>query len=244
MNNDLAYVSMETEEPYKWSSRSTASTLTQLEGQRVEFADKPAPRIGYRSRNFFTLRDASPVGMTSENYTAGAWYPMPEVVAFVSGTNYPLENGYYIVQMPVIPPNIGVVAMTNMILPAAASSFIGSLGNDDNLKNEAAIQQVEKCYKLSLSEEVRVFLNDNLGLADLLIEAISPLNSVFSEIDRLDLEIFGDPEDTEHREIACSIFTKLEPKEALQRLNRFDENWFLGHLDQTGGMLNFRLDFA
>jgi len=46
------------------------------------------------------------------------------------------------------------------------------------------------------------------------------------------------------KELFAYIRTSLPVDEALSRLDKFDEEWFLDQLDRAGGRFNFNLEFA
>jgi hypothetical protein len=57
------------------------------------------------------------------------------------------------------------------------------------------------------------------------------------------LEIYVDP-DEGGRQLVASIHTQLDPPQALARLQRFDESWWLALMPTTGGALCVTVDYA
>jgi hypothetical protein len=58
------------------------------------------------------------------------------------------------------------------------------------------------------------------------------------------LEVVSDPEVEGVEELFAYILTSLPVNEALARLHRLDEEWFLDQLDRVGGRFNFNLEFV
>jgi len=58
------------------------------------------------------------------------------------------------------------------------------------------------------------------------------------------LEVVSDPEVEDMDELFAYILTSFPVDEALARLAKLDEEWFLDQLDQVGGRFNFNLEFV
>ncbi len=81
-------------------------------------------------------------------------------------------------------------------------------------------------YTLRNAKEVSDFLSDNKYLLPLLIEAHDRIRDYFpTEI--LFLEVATDPDEVGEKELVIYICTSQKPKEAVEKLDRLDENWWL-----------------
>jgi hypothetical protein len=100
-------------------------------------------------------------------------------------------------------------------------------------------------YTFRNAAAVRRFLLAHLSLIGVLVEAYSHLSKYFGPDPRVALEIVSDPEADDGRDqLFAYILTSLPVDEALVRLDRLDEEWFLDQLDQVGGLFNFNLEFV
>jgi len=108
----------------------------------------------------------------------------------------------------------------------------------------ARLRQLEGLYLLRGSVAVRHFLRANPQLVSILLEAHFHLQEHFGPNLQVALEVVSDPEATGQEQLFAYIRTSLPVDEALARLDRLDEGWFLGQLDQVDGLLNFNLEFV
>ena len=113
-------------------------------------------------------------------------------------------------------------------------------------ENEAKLRFLEDFYTLVNADEVRRFLRVYPDAADVLIEAPPHVERIFGSNTRVALEVTFDPDSESPRdsvELFGNIQTSLPVEAALERLSRFDDEWFLAQLTRAGGRLNFNLDF-
>jgi len=89
---------------------------------------------------------------------------------------------------------------------------------------------------------VRHFLYAHPQLVEVLLDAHVYLQKHFGPDPQVILEVVSDPEVEDMDELFAYILTSLPVDEALARLNRLDEEWFLDQLDRVGGRLNFNLE--
>lgn len=91
------------------------------------------------------------------------------------------------------------------------------------------VQEVEllkNMYTLRRSDEVSSFLNDNEDLARILADAYEKIRKHFPS-EEIFLEIFRDPSSPGDKEVLVSVSTSLAPKEAIGKLDLFDDEWYL-----------------
>lgn len=103
---------------------------------------------------------------------------------------------------------------------------------------------LERIYSLRSAAAVRRFLHSYPELLEVLLEAHIHLRRCFGSDLRVTLEVVSDPEVEGLEELFAYIHTRLPVAEALARLDRLDDEWFLDQLDRVGGRFNFNLDFA
>lgn len=101
---------------------------------------------------------------------------------------------------------------------------------------------LERQYTLRGRGEILQFLEKYPSLVELLLEAYSKIEQYFPRSEVF-LEVAHDPEATDGDELVASIGTTLKPREAVQRLNQFDDDWWLGASDASEGRFCIRLEF-
>lgn len=136
----------------------------------------------------------------------------------------------------------------------ARNLVAGSLGAQIQLAEYDALQQfiVESSRLRQLGEfysfrdmlPVRRFLRARPQLIDVLLEAHTYLEKHFGPGPLVTLEVVSDPEATDWDQLFAYILTSLPVDEAQARLDRLDEEWFLGQLDRIGDLFNFNLEFV
>ena len=115
-----------------------------------------------------------------------------------------------------------------------------ALGQDITL----VYAQLEKVYSFRNAEAVRRFLQTHPHLIEVILEAYPYLVKYFGPNPQVMLEVVGDPEAEGLEELFAYILTSLPVDEALARLDKLDQEWFLDQLDRIGGQFNFNLEFA
>jgi hypothetical protein len=106
------------------------------------------------------------------------------------------------------------------------------------------LHQLEEMYSLRNATTVRRFLHVHPQLIEVLLEARIYLQKYFGLDPQVTLEVVSDPEVEGVEELFAYIFTSLPVDEALARLDRLDEEWFLDQLDRVDGRFNFDLEFV
>lgn len=98
-------------------------------------------------------------------------------------------------------------------------------------------------YSINSPAEFAVFTGRYPFLMDVLVEASNVVRQHFPTDTIYRLEVQQDQEDENLEELVCFIGTSLGPSEALDRLDAFDEAWFLDNIGKTHGRLIFTLEF-
>lgn len=105
------------------------------------------------------------------------------------------------------------------------------------------VQMLEELYVFRRRMEVLRFLDVHPFLVPLLLEAYAKIGRYFEPYHEVFLEVISDPEATNDRQLFAFIGTRLSPDQALDSLERFDEEWWLDVLDQAQGKLCIDVEF-
>jgi hypothetical protein len=108
---------------------------------------------------------------------------------------------------------------------------------------EPPLQTIEKLYAFHRPLEVKEFLAAHPFLEPLLVEAYDKIGDYFGPQPDVVLEVVTDPEAIDDRELFVFIRTNLPPEEALDRLDRLDQEWWLDAADQADGKLCIHVEF-
>jgi len=88
---------------------------------------------------------------------------------------------------------------------------------------------------------VRRFLYAYPQLVEVLLEAYPYLVKHFGPNPQVMLKVVRDPEAGRSEQLMAYILTSLDADEALIRLDRLDEEWFMDQFDRVGDLFNFNL---
>jgi len=108
---------------------------------------------------------------------------------------------------------------------------------------EFEIRSLEQLYTLRRHAEVLRFLERRPFLIPLLLEAYSNIANYFGPYPQVFLEVVTDPEAPDDQELVAFIRTNLPPDEVLDRLERFDEDWWLEASHKAQGNLCIHVEF-
>lgn len=99
-------------------------------------------------------------------------------------------------------------------------------------------------FRIRGREAVLHFVEAHPELNTLLLEAASALDRYFGPGQRATLEIILDPETENAPELVAHVKTSLSVPEALDRLDQFDQEWFLDRVRSVKGLFNVNLVFV
>ncbi len=105
----------------------------------------------------------------------------------------------------------------------------------------ATSYNLHELFEYRNRDKVDLYLQSHPELSSFLEESHGYLVKHFGAAAKLALEVVRDPE-AEQQQLFVYIKTAAPTDEALKRLGRFDEEWFLNHLDRVGDHLNFNLE--
>ncbi len=109
--------------------------------------------------------------------------------------------------------------------------------------NGRAVRALVRRYALTDEKRVTEFLRQFPALVPLLAEATEAVGEHFPDMP-LALEVVADPDVSDAVHLALAVGTSLPVPEAFDRLQRFDEEWWLDHLPRAEGKLVITLVFA
>lgn len=102
---------------------------------------------------------------------------------------------------------------------------------------------VSKFYTIENILDVNRFLQNHANLIDVILEAYPQIRKYFP-IEKLRLKLFFDPESPQWEKLVLSIFANPESvDEALNKLEEFDENWWIDASSGVAVNLCIHLDF-
>ncbi|HXF05947.1 MAG TPA: hypothetical protein VNM72_11105 [Blastocatellia bacterium] len=113
-----------------------------------------------------------------------------------------------------------------------------------NITIEPALQSLSQLYTFRRSEEVAEFLQEHPFLVPLLREAHGKIAEYFGPSPDVVLEVVTDPEAENDRELFAFIRISLPPDEALSKLDRLDQEWWLDASDRAENQLCIDVEFA
>ena len=105
-------------------------------------------------------------------------------------------------------------------------------------------EQLAASYQIENPPEAEAFLKEYSSLIPLLREAVPQVRLIFGTDVRLTLQVVHDPEVADESELTVYIHTNLPVEEAMDKLSRLDEEWFLDQLHCTHGKLNLDVQFT
>ena len=99
-------------------------------------------------------------------------------------------------------------------------------------------------YEIRNPSEVARFLRENNFLLDLLEEIPSKLKKIFGNKSKFALELLSEPDFPSSREIFVLVLTEEDAEQARNKMDKFDEKWWLKHLDRARCKLNVSLEYV
>lgn len=111
------------------------------------------------------------------------------------------------------------------------------------IDKERRIDFLVNIYKFRAPSEVRTFLQRNLFLVDLLLEAYEVTQTFFGRNAQISLEVVEDPEASNGRELFALIQTSLPPNDARARLKRLDREWWLDAMLQAQCKMTIDMEY-
>ena len=105
------------------------------------------------------------------------------------------------------------------------------------------VNKLEALYSFRNASAVRQFLEAHPNLIELLLEAYRYLQKHFGSIPQIVLELVTYPDETAYDELVAWIQSEDRVPEGLEKLEKFEDEWFLDHLTEIGNSFNFNIEF-
>lgn len=116
-------------------------------------------------------------------------------------------------------------------------------GSSVSMAREEFLRHIEDYFLLREQAKIQAFLRDHPQLMEIVLEAVFHIERHFGPDPQVELAVSIDPEIEGMEELFAYICTSLPVDEALARLDRLDEEWFLEQLDRVNGLFNINLKF-
>ena len=120
--------------------------------------------------------------------------------------------------------------------PSEAVQIWQEMGTSTVRVSQTEIGLLERLYTFREREEVLWFLERYPFLVPLLLEAYYEIEKYFPH-SQVFLEVVTDPEAIDDYQLIAFIATNFGPDEAVDRLEQFDEDWWLDALNRAQGKL-------
>jgi hypothetical protein len=112
------------------------------------------------------------------------------------------------------------------------------------VKIDPTLQALGQFYTFRRAEKVSGFLQAHSFLVPLLMEAYSKIAKYFGPSPEVVLEIVIDQEAEDDRELFALVRVDLSLDEALRRLERFDQEWWLDASSLGCCLLNIDVEYT
>lgn len=142
--------------------------------------------------------------------------------------------------------------MGNVSYPSGLAHLAGIKVRDSALRNsidtrtridiDCDIQALEQIYKFRNRDAVRAFLMEDPSATRLLSEAYGRIRKYFPDSE-IFMEVVTDPDFLCEKELVVSIVTDLSPREAIKRLDAFDEDWWLDASDRSRASICIKVEY-
>lgn len=113
----------------------------------------------------------------------------------------------------------------------------------EKIVDELHANGLDNYYELRNASEVHAYVNKHPQLLEFLLESYQQLRRYFGSESSFGLEVVHDPEINRPNDfLFVYIRTSLDVDEAMGRLDRFDDDWYLDQIDSFGALVNFNLE--
>ena len=123
------------------------------------------------------------------------------------------------------------------------SSQLNITEEDITTGGEEDIFSLNKYYILKNPEEIRNFLFENDYLIPVLYVAPEFIKKYFPD-SQIELEVYRDPEIPEWKRLFVYIVVKVEPEEALEIMNKLEDEWWLDAMVKTKGKMGLLFKYV
>ncbi|NOX63892.1 MAG: hypothetical protein GXP42_18400 [Chloroflexi bacterium] len=122
-------------------------------------------------------------------------------------------------------------------------SISAPIAPDPILVADSPPRELEERYSFRNASAVSAYLSRHPTLTDLLSDSYEHLRDIFGSEPEFVLEVVRDPEALHPEDyLFVNIRTSMPVDEAIERLDRFDEIWYLDQIEKFGNLINFSLE--
>lgn len=111
-------------------------------------------------------------------------------------------------------------------------------------EQDERISSTIKNYNISNIDDVKKFIEKHTFLIALLAQIPERVSNFFGSVQGLDLRLILDTEFKGSSELSIRILTNLRAKDAMDILDKFDEEWWLDNITQAENLINISLEFV
>ncbi len=116
-----------------------------------------------------------------------------------------------------------IYSRPSQVMSMIAEADVGTAGQEES---NSSIVLLSSKYALRNVKEISDFLSNNKHILPLLIESHYNIRDYFPT-ETLSLEVMTDPDEVGEKELVVYICTGLKPSDAIEKLDRLDESWWL-----------------
>lgn len=126
--------------------------------------------------------------------------------------------------------------MRNVHLPGSCTEF-PPLDTSTTSESPTALEELRSTHVLRDERAVLLFLDEHSEVLPVLLEGRDRVSQYFGLDASVELDVVEDPESDGYRQMFARIVTSLGQDDVERRLDRFDEEWFLGKMAIVGDLL-------
>lgn len=104
------------------------------------------------------------------------------------------------------------------------------------------LEDLERLYSFREPIQVRTFLSEHAFLLPLLDAAHDITMRYFAPLS-LSVEVIADPDSADDQQLVLFVVLQDTPAKAFEKLQRFDDEWWLDAMDEAKGRLCISLEF-
>ena len=143
---------------------------------------------------------------------------------------------------------IAIEALLNQNITIVFDSLdLASIDSSKDLEqavHQAPVPGLENGYELRNFAAVAAYVAEHPQLTGFLLDSYGQLRKYFDATASYALEVVSDPEISPSSDfLFVNIRTSMPVDEAMERLDQFDEAWYLDQVNSFGELVNFNLEF-
>jgi hypothetical protein len=104
------------------------------------------------------------------------------------------------------------------------------------------LESLKDKFILREQEDIEYFIEENPSVVDFALEACSELRKVFPT-EPLFMQMYYEPAGEEYDKLLIKIGTSDGARIASEKLDQFDNSWWLNNLSNANGKLNILLEY-